>query len=41
MKISQSLMKDLQDYLNGQMCGLVFKARHVDHLQGNTSEAML
>lgn len=41
MKISQSLMKDLQDYLNHQMCGLVFKARHVDHLQGNTSEAML
>ena len=41
MKISQSLMKDLQDYLNHEMCGLVFKARHVDHLQGNTSEAML
>jgi hypothetical protein len=41
MKISQSLMKDLQDYLNHEMCGLVFKARHVDHLHGNTSEAML
>ena len=30
MKISQSLLKSLLDYRNGEECGLIFKAKYID-----------
>jgi hypothetical protein len=41
MAISQSLMKDLQEYLNGQECGLLLKAKYVDNVETQSSDAML
>lgn len=41
IKISQSLMKDLQSYYMGQECGNLIKARYIDNLDIEGSEAML
>jgi hypothetical protein len=30
MKVSQSLIKAYTDYLNGKLCGLLFKAKYID-----------
>ena len=40
MAISQSMMKDLQSYLQGEECGLLLKAKYVDNVETMHSEAM-
>jgi len=43
VKISQSLMKNYVDYLNGKECGLILKAKYIDkdpEAQSEPSEAM-
>lgn len=41
MAISQSLMKDLQSYMVGEECGLLLKAKYLDNVETQSSEAML
>lgn len=41
MAISQSLMKDLQSYMVGQECGLLLKAKYLENVETQSSEAML
>ena len=41
IKISQSLIKGYTDYLNGKLCGLLFKAKYIDKsIESIPSEAM-
>ena len=40
LKVSQSLMKDFNEYTQGNECGLVLKAKYVDHIQFPSSDAM-
>jgi hypothetical protein len=40
MAISQSLMKDLQEYSLGNECGLLLKAKYLENVETKTSEAM-
>lgn len=40
MNISQSLMKDFEQYTKGQYCGLQFQARYFDGVEFPASEAM-
>tara|TARA_R100001244_G_scaffold132387_2_gene108674 strand:+ start:2236 stop:3021 length:786 start_codon:yes stop_codon:yes gene_type:complete len=39
-KISQSLMKSLNAYVNGEECGLKFKAKFIDGKSGEPTDAM-
>lgn len=39
-KISQSFLKDYNDYMGKQLCGLKFKAKHFDDVKFPTTEAM-
>ena len=33
IKITQSILKNMRDYIDGKECGLLFKARYVDGLR--------
>lgn len=39
-KISQSFLKDFNEYMGKQLCGLKFKAKHFDNYEFPTTEAM-
>ena len=39
-KISQSFLKDYNEYKGKNLCGLQFKAKHFDNIEFPTTEAM-